>query len=217
MEELRELILRSYEEKPKLAIVIDDFGYNLEQIEQFLQISEHINFAVLPFLPLSKQISTNLYYRDKSILLHMPMQPIEWAKFDPGPGALITSDSEEKIYKKISEGFDSVLYARGMNNHMGSLFTNHREGMEPLFKFLNEKNFFFLDSKTAATSFSRELAEIYGVKYLARDIFLDNEIEHEKILEQLYKATKLAVKRGKRYSNRSPTSTNLSSIIAGIT
>ena len=63
----------------------------------------------------------------------------------------------------------------GINNHMGSLLTEHDFFMRPVMdsiRFYNPK-LYFLDSRTTARSVAYTQAKAAGLKSTSRDIFLD--------------------------------------------
>ena len=55
---------------------------------------------------------------------------------------------------------------------------------------------YFLDSKTSKYSQGANVAAMEGVDYIARDVFLDNDNDHEKILKQFKKTENIARNKG---------------------
>jgi len=65
-------------------------------------------------------------------MLHQPMQPYN-SSLDPGPGALYEGDNSSRIIEIIEENISEVPLTIGVNNHMGSRFTEcQREIYETL-------------------------------------------------------------------------------------
>ena len=85
---------------------------------------------------------------------------------------------------------------RGINNHMGSQFTEDRGRMTYVMDVLKENNLFFLDSKTSAKSVGRNVAREKRVAYAHRHVFLDNENKVEYVNKQLRLAEKIARRNG---------------------
>ena len=134
--------------------------------------------------------------KGKETLLHLPMEPLDYPGTNPGPGALLLSMSANEILQIINNDFNKFPFVRGANNHMGSRFTENREKMAVVLEFLKKRDLFFLDSLTTAHSVVPSLAEDLGVKYLQRNIFLDNEVAEEPIRQQLEKLIQVAQARG---------------------
>ena len=181
---------------PILTIIIDDIGYNIERVKEFLDIEYPITYAVIPFAPHGKEVAQLITKKQKPILIHMPMEPISWPRHDPGPQALFTNDATEDIQNKILQGINIVPQAGGMNNHMGSKFINTEKSVHIFFQTLKKKGLFFVDSKTIQSKVAQKLAQQYNIKYYARDVFLDNNRNEYKIMSQLLAAAWIAKKKG---------------------
>ncbi|MBT4289812.1 MAG: divergent polysaccharide deacetylase family protein [Deltaproteobacteria bacterium] len=180
----------------KLAIIIDDIGYSMKVVNKLIQLDYNLTFSILPNLINTEQSAELIKQRNRQILLHLPMQPKDWPKLNPGPGALYINDSTDDLIKKLEENIASVKYAVGANNHMGSAFTKDRNGLAVVMQVLSQHNLFFIDSKTAPGKTSYKAALQYQVPYLSRNIFLDNEQNESAITKQLNKAVNIAKRNG---------------------
>ncbi len=177
---------------PKLAIVIDDVTLQ-SQVESLNTIDYTINMSFLPptkLHPNSAKIAQKLPF----YLIHFPMEASSF-KFEE-ENTLHMGDSYEKIeamVKKLKNLYPNATYT---NNHTGSKFTADHESMDKLFQALKKYEFTFLDSRTTSKTVAKEYALKYGVPFLGRNIFLDNNLEYNYILSQLQKAIKIAHKTG---------------------
>jgi len=178
----------------KIAIVVDDAGYNLTKLQRLLKFPGKMTVAVLPKVIYSTRCAELTHAAGKEVILHLPMQP-EGSE-DPGPGVITIDQDQDQILSTLEEDLATVPYAAGINNHMGSLATQDRAVMNTIFAYCEEHNLFFLDSKTTASSVSGELAPDYNLPVLARDVFLDNERGKNQIKDALAKGMELARKRG---------------------
>ncbi|MBW2622305.1 MAG: divergent polysaccharide deacetylase family protein [Deltaproteobacteria bacterium] len=182
--------------KPKVAIVIDDLGQDMRLARCFLKIDAPIAFAILPFQPHSERLAREVHEAGQVVMLHLPMEPKSYPGVNPGPGALFRtmdrSQIEEAVYKAIAE----VPYISGVNNHMGSSFTEDSERMRWVLETLQKQGLFFLDSRTSARTKSNHLAGDVGIKIAERSVFLDNVLEEEAIRVQLRRLVTLARQKG---------------------
>ena len=174
-----------------LVVVIDDVGNNLSDLEPFLALP--VTFAVLPGLPYSRQAAEMLHRAGREIIVHMPMEPI--GQENPGPGAILVSHSDAEIVRQLQSNLDSVPYAVGINNHMGSRAVADPRVMSAVLGFLGERGLFFLDSRTTAESVVASLAPRYGVPFAERDVFLDNEPAEDRVEERLREGLVIASER----------------------
>lgn len=155
----------------QLALVIDDAGYDLADLEPFLELPMPLAVAVLPNLPNSAAAARRVREAGKDLLLHLPLEPE--GEEDPGPGALLTSHSAADIERLLDAALASVPGAVGVNNHMGSKATADRAFMDVLLDALDRRGLFFVDSRTTAQTVAGTEAERLGVPYLSRKVFLD--------------------------------------------
>jgi polysaccharide deacetylase 2 family uncharacterized protein YibQ len=177
-----------------MAIVIDDVGYNLEELQPFLDFPGPITLSVLPNLPHTTEAALRISAAGKELLLHLPMEAENGN--DPGPGAILTGQQDEQIRRLLETSFSQVPRAVGMNNHMGSRATADLRVMNLLMDYLNSSGRFFLDSRTTTNTVGQETAKAHGVAYLERDIFLDNETDTSAIRQTLETGIQVARRDG---------------------
>ena len=174
-------------------------GRDLKALAELLEIDAPITFAVLPRLSHSKDVAEAAYSKGHEVLLHLPMEPkpsVDGQK-DPGHGALLTSMSAVDVKSVVEDDFKDVPHASGINNHMGSKFTEDETLMRAVMEVVREKNLFFLDSLTTPASVGSRLAKELGVRGARRSIFLDNTRDVAYIKAQINGLAAAARKRGK--------------------
>ena len=179
-----------------VAVVIDDMGISPKHTKEILSVHAPITTAFLTYgnnLDTFIKESTNAGHE---VIMHTPMEPEGPA--DLAPDTLKVSMTDDQIktaFLNMLSKFDGV-YIKGINNHMGSLFTESAEKLDVLMSVLKEKNMYFLDSKTSKYSQGANIAAMEGVDYIARDVFLDNDNDYEKILKQFKKTENIARNKG---------------------
>ena len=60
----------------RLAIIIDDLGYDREAADSLLAFGFPLTVSVLPHLPLSTEVAEEAYRRGDQVMLHLPMQSV---------------------------------------------------------------------------------------------------------------------------------------------
>lgn len=169
--------------KAKIAIVLDDWGYNLTNLHYLDEINEPMTLAVLPNLGYSKQVAKQGQNKGCEIILHLPMQPHE--KYNLEKNTILTSMDESTIKRILTSDLDNLVYAKGASNHMGSLGTENPRVMAIILSELKKKNLYFLDSFVSHRSVVLDLAAKIHVKCARRNVFLDNKLDADYIKEQL--------------------------------
>lgn len=175
-------------EKPpagRAALVIDDFGYDLKIARKFINLPLAMTFSVLPHLPHTEEVAALASRHGHEVLLHMPMEPHGYPKSDPGRGALLVAMTPQAMVAEIDKALKENPYARGINNHMGSKFTEDAEAMTVVLRHLKERGFYYLDSYTSPHSVGMAVARDLGMPCLKRDIFLDHELTEDFVRRQV--------------------------------
>lgn len=176
---------------PQVAIIIDDMGYHPEVGRDLIALDLYLSFSFLPHAPFTQDLEEMVYQKGNPILLHLPLEPRS-AEWDPGPGALFLKDDSATRRKRFYDDLQHVPHATGVNNHMGSLFTEDRAAMEELVELFSEQQLFFIDSFTTSASTGLLSAREKQLPSARRHIFLDNVQNREAICLQIEKLVKLA-------------------------
>lgn len=183
-----------HEDKKLIAVVIDDMGVNVRRTKDIISLKAPLTSSFLTYGPhLAKQIE-KARAAGHEIMAHVPMQPHK--DLYTAPDGLTVNMSDEELSEKFELMLQKFAGIKGVNNHMGSKFTEDKRVMSDIMKILKAHDLFFLDSKTTAKSVGGEVAKIYGVRYATRHVFLDNKNEKNYILGQLNQAEKIANKNG---------------------
>ena len=179
---------------PRIAIVIDDVGLDVDAARRTIALDGAISLAVLPYAQAAGTISQEAQARGHDVLLHMPMEPVGLA--DPGPNALRLGLSDADLAARMRWALAQVPGAVGINNHMGSRFTADPRAMRVALAAVAGRDPLFLDSLTTGESRGRAVAEGLGLRALQRDIFLDHVISVSEVEARLAEAESLARARG---------------------
>ena len=170
---------------PRVAIIVDDIGYDQIMAEKFLELDVVVTFSVLPFSPFQRNIVETAHRKGIEIMLHIPMEPNEYPKIALGPGGLLTSMSPNKLIDQLNKALDDVSYIKGANNHMGSKMTTNSEQMNQVFSVLKRRGLFFIDSRTSQYTLCESSARLFQVPFSKRDVFIDHIQDPEFIRNQL--------------------------------
>ncbi|MFP4332142.1 MAG: divergent polysaccharide deacetylase family protein [Campylobacterales bacterium] len=180
------------DQKPKLAIVIDDVAFS-HQIERIKSIDLEITPSLMPRSSIHPD-TPRLAKRLPFYMIHLPLEAINYANEEKETLKVGDSDKKiESIIKKIRNDFPNSKY---INNHTGSKFTADYNSMYKLIKTLDGMGFAFVDSRTTANSKAKEVSASLSLKLLSRDVFIDNKAESNYIRGQLKEAVKKAKKNG---------------------
>jgi polysaccharide deacetylase 2 family uncharacterized protein YibQ len=181
---------------PRVAIIIDDMGYDRQLAEKFIDLNTAFTIAILPHSPHQETIARLARARGLEIMLHLPMEPMEYPEINPGAGTLLTSMSPDELLQALEENLRAVPYIKGVNNHMGSKLTTRSEQLYQVFSVLKRHGLFFVDSRTTEASVCQPSARLLQIPFAQRDVFLDHVHEPSFIRKQLRELVRIARKRG---------------------
>ncbi len=186
--------------KPRISIIVDDVGLSKKYVDQLVKLSPNITFAIMPNRPNSIYAAKKARERGIDVILHQPMEPKASSGYnadDAGEGVLLVGQSKDKILSQLNFNLESVPNVIGVNNHMGSKFTENEELMRLVMLNLKNKGLFWVDSLTTSKSVGYSIAKDEGVKTAKRDVFLDNKTKGKSYVKsQLKKLISKAEKNG---------------------
>ncbi len=177
---------------PAIAIIIDDIGFDWHIVDKFLSLDIKLTFSILPFAPDKDIIIRKIRKKGLEMMLHLPMEPREYPKINPGPDALMAYMSPDKIRSSLIKILNKSDFAKGVNNHMGSRLTSLPACIYPVLSIIKKRGLFFIDSFTGSESACASCAKILNIPFARRDIFLDHVQTKKKIKEQIIKLATIA-------------------------
>jgi len=180
--------------KPKIAIILDDWGYNTENFAYLESINYPLAISVFPAHAYSKEAAVIANKNRKLVMLHLPMEPKR--KLPLEKETIMVSMSEGEIKFILDEIFSNIPFVIGVNNHQGSLATTDKRTMDIVMKILKEKNVFYIDSLTDSKSIAFKTAREINLLTNKRDVFIDNKKEIEYNEGQIGQLKKVAKKKG---------------------
>jgi len=181
---------------PRLAIVVDDFGYDPVRDAEWLDFPERITVSVMPHGPSSKSFAASARARGFGVILHVPMESAGGVADRTEPFLLRRGMTPEEIADRFARMAADVPQANGASNHMGSAFTSDLDAMTAFAQALKGKGFFFVDSVTSAGTVASVTMEVAAVPATRRDVLLDDDARPEEIRRQWAAAVALAKERG---------------------
>ncbi len=178
----------SREARGRLAILLDDAGQSKELLALAERLPSEIGVSILPFLPHSAEVATEMHRAGHEVWVHLPMEPQGYPDSDPGPGAILVSMSDAEIRTAVHAALNNVPHAIGVNNHMGSKATADLRTMTWVMQELKARGMAFIDSRTTRATVAEQAARAQGVPAGRRQVFLDNERTRTAVRKQLGEA-----------------------------
>ena len=198
-------------EQPSIAIIIDDLGNSLIAGKRVIDSDWPIACSILPARPFSKELAELAHQQGKEVIVHIPMQA-EKANYI-GQGQLTLNMTDQDFELSVNTSIDAIPFAKGVNNHMGSLLTQHTDYMDLFMQTLANRDdyLYFIDSRTTKNTVASAIANEYHIPSLERDVFLDNSAnDKEHVRKQIKRLVNIANYQGYALAIGHPHKTTLS-------
>ena len=181
---------------PRIAIIIDDLGNMGRNGERVVALDAPVACSILPHTPYAVRLAKRAHAVGKEVMLHLPLQPVEqFAATSVGTIQVDTTHSE--MLRILDLYLASLPNVSGINNHQGSLLTQHPGHMNWLMAELRSRGgLFFVDSYTTDASVALRMAREHGLPSTRRDVFLDHTQTTEAIDQQFRRLKEIARYRG---------------------
>lgn len=184
--------------KPKLALVIDDFGFDSKRTPpdaEWAALPFPVSYAVMPASPRTKQAAKTFADAKKEVLIHFPFEPFQTLKL---PKDSVDPEDLQKVTKLLEQAFRDIPGAKGLNNHISAHATANRPLMKAFMPLIKGRVEFFLDSRTNAKTVAYEEARAAGIPAAIEFTFLDTDKPGDKefCVAMMKRAAGYAKKKG---------------------
>ena len=184
------------EKTPRIALIVDDIGYDRAVVKKFLSLNLPMTFSILPKSPFTKSIVKDARKKHVEFMLHQPMEPFEFPQVNPGPGTLLANMTPDELVQQLIQNLEEIPFVSGVNNHMGSKMTANSSQMRQVFSVLEQRKLFFVDSRTTEKTICRPSAGLLQIPFGERDVFIDHFQDSDFIKKQLYELVRIATTHG---------------------
>ena len=181
--------------KALIAIVIDDLGNSLEEGRRVVALPGPVACSILPHTIDGPGIADRAFAAGKEVMLHLPMESV--GEKPLGSGGITLEMTEGEIRATVADDLASIPHLAGMNNHEGSLITQHPGDMAWILQTLHATGpYFYIDSYTSADSVAYQIAREQGVPAARRNVFLDDVNTEAAVREQWQRLLSIARHKG---------------------
>jgi polysaccharide deacetylase 2 family uncharacterized protein YibQ len=159
----------------RLAVVLYGFGDDPEQAAGFFRLEAPFAVALAPGARWSVPMFRAAQAAEREIVLHLPLEPVNYPQVNPGPGTILVTMEPARITGQVRRYLDQAGAVSAVANHMGSLATQDMQVMGAVYRELRRRGVPFLHLQPAAGSVCKALASEQGVIYEEPDAVLDAE------------------------------------------
>ncbi|HTK32795.1 MAG TPA: divergent polysaccharide deacetylase family protein [Candidatus Saccharimonadaceae bacterium] len=161
-------------EPAKLALLLYGFADDGASAAAF-DVPVPFAVAIAPGMKHSAELFHAAHRKDREVVLHLPLEPINYPQVNPGPGTVLVTMNDARITGLVRRHFDQAGSVVAVANLMGSLATQDMSVMTSLYHELARRHTAFLHVDPAAGSVCKRLSAELGVMYDTPDVVLDAE------------------------------------------
>jgi polysaccharide deacetylase 2 family uncharacterized protein YibQ len=174
--ERRTDVVGAHEAEPaRLLLVIDAFGpaENDSLSREFLKLDVPFTAAILPRTKGTRDWAERLGKEGHDVVAQLPMEPMNYPKRDPGPGAILVDMPAGQIQREVKKNLGDVPGAVGATSYMGQMALADEAAMGAVMQELKRAKVFYLDARTSPTSVAADRASHEGVLCFRIDTVLE--------------------------------------------
>ncbi|MCX8083546.1 MAG: divergent polysaccharide deacetylase family protein [Calditerrivibrio sp.] len=185
-----------FRDKHRFVVILDDAGQNIELAKKVASMKYPIVMSILPYSKFDKETAELARNNKKEYLLHQPMEPKSYPDTNPGKGAILLNMPRSVIEATIKENITRLGGVSGVNNHMGSAFTENSEKMKETLEIIKSYTDIFVDSHTTPNTVAYDVCKsIDGLKCGQSKRFIDNMADYNYIKNKIYEAVRFLDKQ----------------------
>jgi len=148
--------------RPRLALLIDEFGFRKES-EEIIDFAREITVAIPPGATGARSLAERCRRVGIEVLVDLPMEDLNYPKNDPGPNGILVDMSEREILKRLGEAYKLLGGAEGVHTLGGNLAVEDRDVMTVILGEVKRRRGYFLDSTRTTFSTVEDVAAAAGV------------------------------------------------------
>lgn len=182
-------LARAEAEAPaRIALVIDDVGYQWDLDRALLELDPRVALAIIPEGPHAPSLARMASEQQREVMVHLPLGGLGYDNCRLALTCIGMDWDEGRIREHLIEQLRRVPGAIGLNNHQGSHFTGNEEAVRRLVGAIVEvgdqwlgRSLIVLDSRTVPGTKLESVARSQGLAALRRRVFLDHDNAPEAI------------------------------------
>ncbi|MFV9875208.1 MAG: divergent polysaccharide deacetylase family protein [Rickettsiales endosymbiont of Dermacentor nuttalli] len=179
---------------PYLHIIIADAGLNTKNTKKLFSLPTSVSIGLSPYgynLPTLSRSFINAGY---SLLMYLPMEPINYPNDDAGSYVLLRSMGAQEIKQRLEFLTTRVENILGFYSMPQENFTSSEENTYSLLEFMKTKGALFVQGQNNTNV--QKIANSLKVDLVSVDLILDEELSPEGISAQLRELEEILKRKG---------------------
>lgn len=182
----------------RVAVVIFGFGDDEPLARQLMAMPRPFAVAIPPDTRTSAALFRDAHAGEREVVLHLPLEPINYPQVSPGPGTLLVTMKPARLQGELRREITQARPVVAVANLMGSLATQDMTVMTAIYEELRRERLPFVHLAPVPGAVCKPLASQLGVAYEEPDAVLETEPRDPKgvALARRWKALLKAIPAG---------------------
>ena len=162
-------------EPARLALVLFGFGEDAARADSFFAAPIPFSVAVVAGEKGSAASFRAAHKHGRELVLHLPLEPLNYPQVNPGPGTLLVTMKPTKVAGEVRRYLAQAHPVAAVANDLGSLATQDMTLMRAVYHELKKDDVPFVHVSPVAGAVCKPLAADMGIGYAEPDVVLDHE------------------------------------------
>ena len=170
------------DKRPRIGIVVTGLGLSDAATESAIQ--GLAGGVTLAFAPYSSKLNDWIRLAragGHEVLINIPMEPVNYPTYDPGPQTLLTSLNANGNLDRLFWALSRATGYVGVIDFLGSRFTASRKHMRPVLDAINKRGLLYLDSGSTTRSIAPAVARDLRMSFAVSSLTLDERASRKDI------------------------------------
>lgn len=170
------------DKRPRIAIIVTGLGLSSAATNTAIQsLPGGVTLAFAPYAGRLGEWIRLARAAGHEVLLNVPMEPVNYPEYDPGPQVLLTTltpvENRDRLLWTLSRATGYV----GVIDFMGSKFTNSNRHIRPVLATLKNRGLIFVNSATRRRRVMESAANELEAPWAANTMVIDDRASRSNI------------------------------------
>lgn len=183
-----------FRSKPKISLIVTNLGTNKDLTERALELPSNINLGFSAYTTSLKPLFHEALKKSFELYVYLPFEPRDYPLSDPGPYAILSSNSYEKNIKIIQGILSEFKGIKGVYGNYREVFTKNKLSFMPLLTDFKKNNLKIVLGRNIDEDSPNYLQSFENV--ISADIIVDLVPDEETIRHNLSNLVSIAKSKG---------------------
>lgn len=170
------------DKRPRIGIVVTGLGLSDAATESAIQgLAGGVTLAFAPYSSKLNEWIRLARAGGHEVLINIPMEPVNYPAYDPGPQTLLTSLNANGNLDRLFWALSRATGYVGVIDFLGSRFTASRKHMQPVLDAINKRGLLYLDSGSTTRSIAPAVARELNMSFAVSTLTLDERASRKDI------------------------------------